>query len=397
MRASQLFINCLPSLAPFLERELEDLGYTPTRVERGGVALEGGWKEVYDLNLHLRTASRILWEIRSMEVSTPDELYAQSKKIPWHKLIPEDGYVSVQSYVKNDMIRDTRFPNLRLKDAIVDRMAEENGIRPDSGNEKDSTVVYLHWVGKEAHIYFDTSGETIAKHGYRKMPHKAPMIEALAASCLIQAGWGKDKGSFVNPMCGSGTLAIEAAMMVASIPPGYHRHNFGFMHILGYDETVWADIRKEVRTHKEVEVSIIATDWDEHAIRASENNAKAAGVNDMITFYRAPFEETIIVDGPGIVMLNPPYGERLGEEESLRETYSQIGDFFKKSCSGKTGYVFTGNPQLAKSIGLKPRRRTEFMSAKIDCRLLSFELYSGSKRQPIAPTTDAPDGDTHPR
>jgi len=368
-----------------LRKEVESLGYRILREDKSGVTVEGGWQEVVDLNLKLRTASRVLWLIKSFEANSPDTLYKEARKIPWHKLIPREGYISVQSFVKNDYILDTRFPNLKLKDAIVDQMQEENGVRPDSGNEHDRTNIFLFWYLNAVHVYFDTSGETIAKHGYRKMPFKAPMLESLAAACLVSADWDDQKGSFINPMCGSGTLAIEAALMAANIPPGIFRKNFGFMHLNGYDDSIWTEALAKVEVKDKIKSRIIATDIDGMAIQAAQENAKIANVGKMIEFDKVPFEKTLMPEGPGIVMLNPEYGERLGEEEQLKEVYKSIGDFFKQSCKGKTGYIFTGNTQLAKRIGLRTKSRTELMNARIDCRLLEYELYDGSKRQDIRP------------
>ncbi|MGL1888958.1 MAG: hypothetical protein OCD76_20765 [Reichenbachiella sp.] len=383
MERSKIVISCQPSLAPVLEKEVKSLGYKILNTEKSGVTVEGGWEEVMDLNLNLRTASRVLWLIKSFEAAHPDELYIQAKKIPWHEIIPGKGFISIQSFVKNDYILDVRFANLKLKDAIVDKMQDENGFRPDSGKERDRTVLYLYWQLNKVYVYVDTSGETIAKHGYRKLPFKAPMIEALASACLISADWSDSKESFINPMCGSGTLAIEAAMMAANIPPGLRRRNFGFMHVVGYDNSLWrVAIEKAREKIKEtIESTIIATDWNGDAIAAARENARVAGVEEMITFEKVPFEETAIPSGDGVVMLNPEYGERLGEEEELKEVYKGIGDFFKQSCKGKMGYIFTGNMSLAKSIGLRPKRRLEFLNAKIDCRLLEYEMYDGSKKE----------------
>ena len=380
MRRSKIVINCLPSLSPFLKNEVIDLGYKPLKVDNSGVTVEGGWKEAVELNLHLRTASRILWLIRSFEARDPHQLYLEAKKTPWHKLIPDNGYISIQSFVKNDFIKDTRFANLKLKDAIVDQISEKTGNRPDSGKEKDRTVVFLFWYQKQVHLYFDTSGETISKHGYRKNPFKAPMMESLAAACILSSGWNAKKGSFINPMCGSGTLAIEAAMMSANIPAGLERKNFGYMHIQGYDPDFHLAARSELQPKPRIQCDIVATDRDIGAVKASHENARNAGVFDMIHFDKVPFEKTFMPRGPGIVILNPEYGERLGEVENLKTVYHQIGDFFKNSCQGKTGYIFTGNMELAKNVGLRSKSRTPFLNARIDCRLLEYELYSGSKK-----------------
>lgn len=379
MRRSKLVINCLPGLSPFLKQEVEDLGYRPLKVERNGVTVEGGWKETIHLNLNLRTGSRVLWLIRSFEASNPHQLYLEAKKTPWHKLIPSDGFISIQSFVKNDHIADTRFANLKLKDAIVDEISEKTGKRPNSGKERDRTVIFLYWFLNQVHIYFDTSGETISKHGYRKNPFKAPMMESLAAACLISAQWNDKRGSFINPMCGSGTLAIEAAMMAAGIPPGMHRSNYGFMHINGYDHQTYQEQKSAIEFRDKINSTIIATDHDAQAIKATRDNARNAGVDGMIQFDKVPFERTFIPRGPGLVMLNPEYGERLGDVDALKKVYTSIGDFFKHQCQGKTGYIFTGNSELSKNVGLRTKSRTPFQNARIECRLLEYELYEGRR------------------
>jgi len=207
------------------------------------------------------------------------------------------------------------------------------------------------------------------------------MQEALAAAVILATKWDR-KSAFINPMCGSGTLAIEAALLASNKAPGLMRHNFGFSHIKGYDDTVWKDLRQEAarKTSRTLSFPIIASDNDPRALSAARENAKSARVDHLIRFELCDFEETPIPDtNKGIVILNPEYGERMGEEEILEETYGFIGDFFKKKCKGYTGYIFTGNMDLAKKVGLKAKRRIEFYNAKIDCRLLEYELYEGTR------------------
>ncbi|MEQ9285939.1 MAG: class I SAM-dependent RNA methyltransferase [Cyclobacteriaceae bacterium] len=381
MRRSKLVINCQPGISPVLKNEIEQLGYKPLSVDNTGVSIEGGWEEVMNLNFNLRTASRVLWTIRSFEAKNPNELYAEAKKTPWNKLLPENGFISIHSYVKNDFIRDTSFANLKLKDAIVDQMMESTGNRPNSGKEKDKTVIFMFWYEQKCTIYFDTSGETIAKHGYRKMPFKAPMMESLAAACIRSSAWKPGRDHFINPMCGSGTLAIEAALMATGRPPGLLRDNYGFMHINGFDTNQWQSLKSEVEIKDKVGGDIICTDLSGLAIGAAQENARVAGVSEYIQFEKVPFEKTKIPEGPGAIMINPEYGDRLGDTTELENTYAQIGDFFKQSCQGKMGYIFTGNANLAKKIGLRTKSKTQFFNARIECRLLEYELYGGSRKQ----------------
>ncbi|HZI26013.1 MAG TPA: class I SAM-dependent RNA methyltransferase, partial [Chryseolinea sp.] len=223
---------------------------------------------------------------------------------------------------------------------------------------------------------------TLSKHGYRKIPGKAPMLEALAISTLFATKWDR-KSPFVNPMCGSGTLAIEAAMWATNRRPGLYRKNYSYMHFLGYDARVYQREMSQLKNQiKEVSgLTVVASDNREDAISVSKVNAGIAGVDHMIRFEVCDFEKTEIPEGSGVIYFNPEYGERLGEISALEETYARIGDFMKSKCQGYTGYIFTANLDLAKKIGLKASKRIEFFTAKLDCRLLEYELYSGTRRE----------------
>src|SRR6185437_214567 len=211
-------------------------------------------------------------------------------------------------------ILDTRFASLKCKDAIADRFQKVKNRRPDSGPDKNKAVVFLHWKDKQASVYIDTSGETIAKHGYRKIPLKAPMQETLASAIIYASGWD-GKTNLVNPMCGSGTIAIEAALLATNKALGLLRSNFGFMHIKGFNSEIWETLRSEARKQslKKIDGKIVATDLSKEAIAAAVNNAKTAGVDHLIEFDICDFRETEIPQSGGVVILNPEYGERLGE------------------------------------------------------------------------------------
>jgi putative N6-adenine-specific DNA methylase len=209
------------------------------------------------------------------------------------------------------------------------------------------------------------------------------MLEALAAGVIMATEWDK-KSPFIVPMCGSGTLAIEAALLATDKTPGLFRMNYGFMHIMGYDEQIFFNERRALKdkAKKAIGFKIIATDISQDAVDIAQKNANTAGVEHLIEFSVCDFEETDVPEEPGVVMFNPEYGERLGVHSKLEATYKRIGDFMKKKCGGYRGYIFTGNPDLAKKIGLRANRRIEFYNGKLDCRLLEYELYEGSKREP---------------
>lgn len=380
--SSSIFITCNKRLAPYLAKEVAELGYVPDAVQQTGVLLTGTMADCIRLNVNLRCASQVMYSLKKFICRGPDDLYRHIHKMPWEDIIPEDGYLSINSNVYHHSIRTDMFASVKVKDAIVDRIREKTGKRPDTGPTLEGTVVYLFWKDEDAEIFMDTSGETLAKHGYRKIPGKAPMLEALAAATLLATRWNR-QSPLVNPMCGSGTLAIEAALLATNRVPGLLRDNYAFKHVQGYDEQPYLDAFEEVKSKvKEVPgLRIIATDISDDAIHIAKINAGIAGVEQYIEWEVCDFAATTIPEEEaGVIIFNPEYGERLGEIDELEETYARLGDFMKKECKGYTGYIFTGNLELARKIGLKASRRIEFYTGKIDCRLLEYELYAGTRR-----------------
>lgn len=380
---SRIIVTCNKRLAPFLESEIVDLGFAPERVFQTGVELIGTVNDCMRLNLNLRCASQVLYSIKSFQADDPDHIYRVLSELPWEEILDVDGYFSITNNVNHPTIKNTMFANVKVKDAIVDRLRQVTGRRPDTGPSLDNAVIHLFWKERDAEIFIDTSGETLAKHGYRKIPGKAPMLEALAAAAIMASKWDR-RSPFVNPMCGSSTLAIEAAMLATRRVPGLYRENYAFMHIKGFDPAVYKAELRRIR-EQVIEVPglrIIATDISRDAIEISQVNAEIAGVDKIIEHSICDFEMTEVPDSPGVIFLNPEYGERLGEISELEKTYERIGDFMKKKCQGYTGYIFTGNLDLAKKVGLRASKRIEFYNAKIDCRLLEYELYAGTKREP---------------
>ena len=379
---SRIIVTCSNRLSPYLEKEIVELGFRPVRIFKTGVELHGTMIDCIKLNLNLRCASQVLFSLIEFNATNADDLYKTLIDFAWEDILQLDGYFSISSNVNNATINNSLFANVKVKDAIVDRFRNRTGERPNSGPALDKTVIHLYWQESVAEIFIDTSGETLSKHGYRKIPGKAPMMESLTAATLLATKWDM-RSPFINPMCGSGTIAIEAALLATKRKPGLLRFNYAFMHIAGYDEQWYANEFKQLEQQVEdlPGVKIIATDISEDAVNISKINAGIAGVEDMIEFAVGDFEETMIPEEVnGVVYFNPEYGDRLGVEAELEITYKRIGDFMKKKCKGYTGYIFTGNLELAKKIGLKPKRRIEFYTSKIDCRLLEYELYSGTKR-----------------
>lgn len=389
-----IIISCAKELSRWTEVEVRDLGYTPIEVTENTVVVRGDMRDVMKLNLKLRTAHRVLVPLLRADCRNIRDLYHLAKSIDWENLIEADGYFSVSSIVHNYTIRDTRIPSLYTKDAIADRMRERCQRRPDSGGENKGSAVFVYWERNEVIIYLDTSGEPLSKRGYRKIPGSAPMQETLAAACLMAMHWDK-KSPFLSPMCGSGTPAIEAAMMALNKAPGALKGHFAFQSIKGYSriipgetapriaprqhigaspEQIWKEIVLDAKNEEVTEgiPKIIATDISPEAVENAHTNAIAAGVAPYIEFKDCDFAETPIPQDKGCIFFNPEYGIRLGTVEELAPIYERIGTFMNEKCAGWTGALITGNPDLARLVNLYYKTRVPFFNGPIDCRLFIY-------------------------
>jgi putative N6-adenine-specific DNA methylase len=376
-----ILITCPKGLAQYVRKDVEKLRLPVTGQYQTGIKSFGSLNDCILLNLSLSTAHHILFQVLESTCRTPDELYKAVYSLDWEHLIPLDTTLSVTSTVRTASINDTRFANLKCKDAIVDRLTQKTGSRCDSGPHRDGAVVHLYWQEDRCVLYIDTSGESLSRRGYRLLPGSAPMQETLASGVVICTGWD-GKSHFVNPMCGSGTLAIEAAFIALNRKPGMLRTNFGFMHLVPYDKAAFAGIRKTLTSSEQhsTPATIVATDIDAATVSVARENARVSGVDHVIKFDVCDFEKTEVPEENGVVILNPEYGFRMGDIAALPAVYKKIGDFFKQRCNGYTGFVFSGNTDLVKKVGLKAKRKTPFYSGKLECRLYEYELYQGSKR-----------------
>jgi 23S rRNA G2445 N2-methylase RlmL len=404
-----LVISCAKGLVPQTCRTLAKMGYTITHRTETTVAVRGGMRDMMRLNLELRTAHRVLVPLKRSRCRNLSYLYNDVSSIPWEEYLDPEGYFTVNAVVYNDTVRDTRMPSLKAKDAIADRMRARAGKRPDSGNEYIGASVFIFWDDESLEIYLDTTGEALSRRGYRKMPWKAPMQETLAAACILESGWD-GATPFVAPMCGSGTPAIEAALIALNRAAGSFKSHFGFMAVKGYTqivpgeragesvrkrfgvtpEQIWKSMVAEAKAGERTLnlPPIIASDISEDAVEVARMNAISAGVSQYITFQQCDFADTRVPETKGVVFMNPVYGERLGQDEELEELYRRIGDFLKQRCAGYTGCVFTGNMDLSRKVGLRSSRRVPFYNGPIDCRLLVYDLFEGSLEERAAAETD---------
>ncbi|HNT82010.1 MAG TPA: class I SAM-dependent RNA methyltransferase [Bacteroidia bacterium] len=370
------FVSCAPHVTPWLKQELTACNFPPFEENYTGLFIKATFQDVILLNYKLLSASRILWLIDKFKSSDQKQLYKKLNNIRWSDYFSEKKYITVTSQTNHPSINNSMFLNQLCKDAIVDYYQKNFNIRPDSGPLRSEVVIHIHWQHDQVWVYLDTSGEQLNKHGYRQNPFKAPVQENLAAAIIYATGWDR-KSSFINPMCGSGTFAIEAALMAGNCSPLLDRVNFGYMHLFNYDKKIQRHIKSRLEDEKDFTSmpAIIATDNNGYAIKATRENSNRAGVEHYIEMEKCDFKETKIPGGPGVVLVNPPYGERLGEKEDLGALYTSIGDFFKQKCKRKTGFIFTGDLALAKKVGLRTAARIPFFNGTIECRLLKYDLY----------------------
>ena len=355
--------------------ELEALGITGVQVNRGGVAFTADRAGLYRANLWLRTASRVLVQLSVFPCTTPEELYSGVHAIDWVQLITPAMTLAVDCSLRDSNATHSGFVALKTKDAIVDRIREACGSRPNVDTVAPDVRINIHLHRNICTVSLDSSGDALDRRGYRLERNEAPLRETLAAAVVALTGWD---GSIplADPMCGSGTIPIEAALVAGRVAPGLQR-SFGFQRWLDFDNRLWEGLLREadsgIRTLPPG--LITGLDQDSRALKLAGRNAAKAGFEGQLHFTHAALDAFQPVGDTGVMIVNPPYGKRLGDEVELRELYCQIGDIMKKRCRGWTGYVLTGNLELAKYIGLKASRRFVLFNGAIECRLLKYELY----------------------
>ncbi|MDY0144709.1 MAG: class I SAM-dependent RNA methyltransferase [Kiritimatiellia bacterium] len=366
-----------------LKGELRALGFDPQEVSPTAVGVEGNLQDAMRLNLWLRTANRVLFEVAGFEIDSADDLYAAARELPWEMWLRGDVPFHIHGVAQHDSIRDPRFALLRCKDAIADRFVDRTGARPNSTSTPDGAAcVALYWKERSAQFFLDTSGVPLSHRGYRWKPWTAPLRETLAAAILLELGWPKTPAeAFIGPMCGSGTLAIEAAWIAQNRAPGLEREDYAFLHLNGVDTAAWRALKDEARQQfmPAPRTWIAASDIAPPAIACARDNATRAGVEDLIRFHTCDFRDTPLPKPPTLIMMNPEYGERLGVEERLVTLYESMGTWFKAQDQGVRAAVFTGNLPLGRKIGLHPVRRLPMWNGDIECRLLEYDIYEGTR------------------
>jgi putative N6-adenine-specific DNA methylase len=370
------FATCARGIEPVLAGELHGLGASEVTPGRGGVHFAGDRTLLYQANLWLRTAIRVLWPVLEAPVTTPEELYDAVQTLDWSRYLTPEHTLAVDCNVRDSQITHSKYAALKVKDAICDQFVQRVGRRPSVDVEEPMVGLNLHVYRDRAVLSLDSSGESLHKRGYRPIQTKAPLNEALAAALILLSGW-RPQTAFADPLCGSGTLPIEATWIATRRPPGLTRRRFGFQGWMDFDVALWAELRDEARrgVRKALEAPIVGSDARRDAIQFSIGNARAAGVGHLVHFEVKDLRDYRPPDGPpGVILCNPPYGERIGEEKELRSLYRTLGEVLRARCAGWKVFVFTGNARLAREIGIEAVRDVRLYNGRIPCQLLECRM-----------------------
>jgi putative N6-adenine-specific DNA methylase len=371
-----LFATVAKGIEEVLAGEMKEMGFEDIAVEKGGVRFRGNLSTCYRANLWLRTANRILIPLVEFGCDTPQRLYEGIRSVSWHEYLNPDMTLAVDCNLRDSDITHSGFAALKTKDAVVDSIRDFCGRRPSVDVWDPDVRINIHIFRNRCTVSLDSSGESLDKRGYRLDTGEAPLRETLAAALVELSGWDGTI-PLVDPMCGSGTICIEALLKALRLPPGGIRKKYGFQRWPSFDHGIWNELIAEAnsRLSERIHGPVIGFDISPKAIQKARTNATRAGVEKFVSFSAGDIVDMVPAPSPGILIFNPPYGARMGQVETLKELYRSIGDTMKKRCKGYTAYLFTGNPELGKWVGLKPSRRIVLFNGPIECRLLKYDLY----------------------
>ena len=368
-------------LEEVLAQELIEFGANDVQLERRAVSFRGDKALLYRANLCLRTAIRILVPIASFKAKDTDALYDQVKALNWSQYMTADQTFAIDATVYSESFRNSRFVTYRVKDAIADYWIDKAHKRPSVSTQIPDILLNVHVANEQVTISLDSSGESLHKRGYRVATTEAPISEVLAAGMLLLAGW-KGQSDFYDPMCGSGTLLIEAALIARNIAPGVFRSSFAFEKWPDFDADLWNDIYNDDSNERDFTHHIYGSDASFYAIQQAAKNVKSAGVAKDIELKQIRMEEIKEVHAEGaLVMLNPPYGERLKSNKEMEDLYSAIGTTLKHQFTGSTAWIISSNVEAMKCIGLKPSKKYHLLNGELDCQFNKYELFQGKRNE----------------
>ncbi len=378
-KSKKFVAKTLYGLENILARELEKFGAEKINILNRAVEFEGTKDLMYRANISLRTALRILVPVTNFKFQNTKEFYTRAKKIDWLDYIKPNQTFAIDSVVNSKLFKHNKYPALKLKDAIVDKIRDITAKRPDVNTENPDIKIHLHIQNNFAKIYLDSSGESLHMRGYRLEGAAAPLNEALAAGMILLTGWKGDT-DFIDPMCGSGTLVAEAAMIAKNLPPNLYRNHFGFMKWDDFDKELFTKIKKELSGKvRNPGITIYGSDVSAKAIEVARKNIARAKLENDVILEVKDFTEVNKTGERGIIVTNPPYGARI-KNKNLIQLYKSFGDILKKKFDGYEAWILSGDKTAIKNIGLRTSKKLTLYNGPIECKFHKFELYKGSRK-----------------
>jgi putative N6-adenine-specific DNA methylase len=373
---NQYFATVARGLEEIAAVEITNLGAKNVTTSFTGVSFEGDKELLYRVNLWSRIIFRVLVPITKIRSFNAEQLYRNVQEIDWAKYLNPKMTLAVNCTGKNQQLNHTHFTALQIKNAIVDWQQKHYGKRSDVDPNAPDLLVNAHIDNNYCVLSLDSSGSSLHRRGYRPAVGLAPLKESLAAALIALTEWDGEN-AFYDPLCGSGTLPIEATLKALNIAPGLFRNSFGFQHWLDYDETLWNRLVIAAKEQQKLDIScaILGSDRDQGILLQAQENAVNCQVTDYLQFFHQDLSQVTAPAETGIIICNPPYGERLGNVAELEELYKMLGDVFKQHFTGWTAYILTGNKHLSKKVGLRTAKRIPVYNGSLPCTLLKYELY----------------------
>ena len=378
----EMIAKTFRGLEEVLATELVNIGANNVQLQRRAVSFTGDMSLMYKANLYLRTASRILKPILTFDASNPDEVYEHVKKITWSDYLTVDGTFAVDSTVFSDEFRHTKFVAYRVKDAIADWFTEKFDKRPSVRLDKPQLMINIHIAENRCTLSLDSSGESLHKRGYRVAQTEAPLNEALAAGMILMTGW-KGESDFIDPMCGSGTLLIEAALIALNIPPGIYRSSFAFEKWNDFDDELFDTLYNDDSYERPFNFKIYGSDNSPRAIKIAEQNVKSTGLSKYIQLDVTPVQKLEAPSEKCIMVTNPPYGERITSDD-IYGLYASLGTTVKHKFAGNSAWVISSHEECLDKIGLKPSERIRLLNGALDCWYCRYDIFAGKRNDFVA-------------
>lgn len=377
MDSEKFVAKTYAGLEEILKEELIALGATNCQIGTRAVEFEGDMAMMYRANYFCRYALRILWQVHEFTFRDNKQFYEQIFKFPAERLMDADNTLAFSVTMSGSMFRTPLFAAQLAKDAVCDRFRDKFDQRPSVDKESPDVQFHIHIYNNHAALFLDSSGESLHKRGYRVSTHPAQISEVVAAAMVKLSGWNGEC-DLIDPMCGSGTILIEAAMQALNIPAGFFRENYGFEKWKNFDRRLWQRVTDEADIHDDVPVNFYGSDISARFLGMAEANVKAARLGDFIRLFRKAMRDTQPKRTPATLIFNPPYGERLDMDE-IDEFYKEIGDSLKQNYAGCTAFIISSNMQAIKHIGLHPSKKTTLYNGALECKFLRYDLYAGKR------------------